>query len=46
MINTFIGWFEMAQITNKTAAENVDIIEKTWYIRYPLPHRIVFDRVL
>ena len=34
----------MAQITNKTAAEIADITEKTWFIRYPLPQRIVFDR--
>ena len=34
----------MAQITNKTAAEIADITEKTWFTRYPLPQRIVFDR--
>ena len=37
------GWFEMAQIPNKTAAEIADITEKTWFTRYPLPQRIVFD---
>ena len=30
--------------TNKTAAEIADITEKTWFTRYPLPQRIVFDR--
>ena len=44
MINTATGWFDMAQITNKTAAEIVDITKKTWFTRYPLPQRIVFDR--
>ena len=43
MINPATGWFEMAQIPNKTAAEIADITEKTWFTRYPLPQRIVFD---
>ena len=43
MINPVIVWFEMAQIPNKTAAEIADITKKTWFTRYPLPHRIVFD---
>ena len=34
----------MAQILNKTAAEIADINKKTWFTRYPLPQRIVFDR--
>ena len=34
----------MAQIPNKTAAEIAYITEKTWFTRYPLPQRIVFDR--
>ena len=38
------GWFEMAQIPNKTVAEIADINKKTWFTRYPLPQRIVFDR--
>ena len=44
MINPSTGWFEMAKIPNKTAAEIADITEKTWFTRYPLPQRIVFDR--
>ena len=44
MIDPATGWFEMAQIPNKTAAESADITEKTWFTRYPLPQRIVFDR--
>ena len=33
----------MAQMPNKTAAEIADITKKTWFTRYPLPQRIVFD---
>ena len=44
MIDPATGWFEMAQIPNKTAAEIADITEKTWFTSYPLPQRIVFDR--
>ena len=43
MIDPATGWFDMAQIPNKTAAEIADITEKTWFTRYPLPQRIVFD---
>ena len=44
MIDPATGWFEMAQISNKTAAEITEITEKTSFTRYPLPQRIVFDR--
>ena len=44
MIDPATGWFDMAQIPNKTAAEIADITEKTWFTRNPLPQRIVFDR--
>ena len=44
MINNSTGWFNMAKISNKTAAEIADITEKTQFTRYPLPQRIVFDR--
>ena len=43
MINPATGWFEMAQIPNKTAAEIADITKKTWFTRYLLPQLIVFD---
>ena len=43
MIDPASGWFEMAQIPNKTAAEIADITKKTWFTIYPLPQRIVFD---
>ena len=44
MIDPATGWFEMAQIPNKTDAEIADITAKTWFTRYPLPQRIVFNR--
>ena len=44
MIDPSTGWFEMAQIPNKTAAEIADITEKSWFTCYPLPQQIVFDR--
>ena len=43
MIDPSTGWFEVAQIPNKTAAEIADITKKTWFTRYPLPQQIVFD---
>ena len=44
MIDPATGWFKMAQITNKMAAEISDITEKTWFIYYLLPKWIVFYR--
>ena len=44
MIDPATGWFEMAPILNKTAANVADIAERTWFTRYPLPQKIIFDR--
>ena len=44
MIDPATGWLQMSQIPNKTTAEIAGITEKTWFTRYPLPQRIVFDR--
>ena len=44
MIDPATGWFETAQITNKTAAEIADITKKTWFTHYPLPKQNLFDR--
>ena len=44
MIDPTTGFSKMAQIPNKTAADIADIAEKTWFTRYPLPQRILFDR--
>ena len=44
MIDPVTGWFEMAQIENKTAANVADIAEKTWFSRYPIPQKLILDR--
>ena len=44
MIDPDTGWFNMAQISNKTATEIADITEKTWFTHYPLSHKTVFNR--
>jgi hypothetical protein len=44
VIDPATGWFEMEQISNKTAAEVADICETTWFTRPPLPQRITLDR--
>ena len=44
MTDTATGSFEMAQISNKTAAEIAYISEKTWFTRDPLPQKIVSNR--
>jgi hypothetical protein len=44
VIDPATGWFEMEQISNKTAAEVADICESTWFTKHPLPQRITLDR--
>ena len=44
MINPATGWFGMAQIPNKAAAEIADIAKKKCFCFPPLPQQIVFDR--
>ena len=44
MIDPATGWFKMRQIPNKRADEIVNIVEQTWFTRYPWPTQIVFDR--
>ena len=44
IIDPATDWFNMAQIPSKMAAEIADITKKTWFTRYPLPQRIMFDR--
>ena len=43
MIDPATGWFDMAQIPNKTTAYIADITKKTWFTRCPLPQIVVFD---
>jgi hypothetical protein len=44
MIDPATGWFELEQISNKTAAKAADICDTTWFTRCPLPQRITPDR--
>ena len=44
MIDPVTGWFEMAQINNKTAAEVANVAELTWFTRYPYPTKVILDR--
>ena len=44
MIDPITGWFNMAQIATKTAAEVADIAKKTWFLWYPLPQQLILDR--
>ena len=44
MIDPATGRSEIAQITNKMAAEIADTTKKTCFTCYPFPQRIVFDR--
>ena len=43
MIDPATGWFKMAQITNKTAAEIAYTAKITWFTLYPLLQRIIFN---
>jgi hypothetical protein len=40
-INT--GWFEIVKATNKSATSIQDLLDNTWFARYPRPQFIVFD---
>ena len=44
MIDPATGWFEMKEIPNKEAITIANIIEQTWFSRYPWPTQITFDR--
>ena len=44
MIDPATSWFEMRQITNKSAINIANLVEQTWLSRYPWPRRITFDR--
>ena len=44
MIDPVTGWFEMEAINDKTVANVSYVSELTWFARYPLPHKIIFNR--
>ena len=44
MIDPATSWFEMKQITDKTAITVANIVEQNWLSRYPWPQEITYDR--
>ena len=44
MINPATRWFEMAEIKTKRADVIANVIEQTWFNRYPWPTEVVLDR--
>jgi transposase InsO family protein len=44
MIDPVTGWFEMAEIPAKSADVIMDVLEKTWLVRYPRPSEVIMDR--
>ncbi len=44
MIDPATGWFEMREIPRKSADVIANIVEQTWFTRYPWPTQIIFDR--
>ena len=37
------GWFEIAEIPDKTSARISQIFNSTWLARYPRPRKVIFD---
>ena len=37
------GWFEIAEIPDKTSARISQIFNNTWLSRYPRPRKVIFD---
>ena len=44
MIDPATGWLEMKEIDNKEAINIANIVEQTWFTRYPLPTTITYDK--
>ena len=44
MIDPATGWFEMAEIPSREAFVVADIVERTWFMRYPWPTKVILDR--
>ena len=44
MIDPATGWFEMRQIPDKRSDTIANIVEMTWFTRYPWPTQLCFDR--
>jgi hypothetical protein len=44
MIDPATGWFEMREIPNKESITIANLIEQTWFSRYPWPTQVILDR--
>ena len=44
MIDSITEWFEIKQIPDKRADTIINIVEQTWFARYPSPTQIILDR--
>ena len=44
MIDPASGWFEIVQIQNKEAHTVAEVVEQTWFSRYPWHTQIILDR--
>jgi transposase InsO family protein len=44
MIDPVTGWFEIAEIRDKSSYTVMDVLEQTWLTRYPKPTEIISDR--
>ena len=44
MIDPATGWFEIAPIKTKRADYIANVIEQTWFTRYPWPSQVILDR--
>ena len=44
MIDPATGWFEIAQIPDKSSETVANVLEMTWLTRYPWPTQVVMDR--
>jgi hypothetical protein len=43
MCDPATGWFEVAEIKDKTAEATAKILDQTWFCRYPRPKRCISD---
>jgi transposase InsO family protein len=43
MCDPATGWFEVAEIKDKTSEGMAKILDQTWFCRYPRPKRCISD---
>ena len=43
MIDPATGWFEIIKIKDKRSDTIADIVERTWFSRYPWPGKVIYD---